>query len=70
MAVINLITALVSALYFSNRKRVNVECKEKTVDEDNCSSGKTSTNEFSIFTIEDKLVATSGSISKINNNSI
>lgn len=68
MAVINLITAIVSGLYFLNRRRVNVKCEEKEVHENDCNSSvKTSSNEFSIFTIEDKLVASSGSILKIEN---
>lgn len=67
MAVINLVTGIVSGLYFLNRKRVNVKCEQKETTENDCSSVKTSSNEFSIFTIEDKLVASSGSIMKIEN---
>lgn len=67
MAVVNLVTAIICGFYFFNRKRVNIHCEEKEIKKDDCSSVNTTSNEFSIFTIEDKLVANSGSISRIEN---
>lgn len=67
MAAINLVTGIVSGAYFLNRKRVDIKCEEKGASENECNSVQASSNEFSIFTVEDKLVARSGSISKIEN---
>lgn len=64
MAAINLTTGIISGAYFLNRKRVHVKCEEKGAQENVQTSGN---NEFSIFTVEDKLVARSGSICKIEN---
>lgn len=64
IAILNLVIAIISGLYFFNRKRVDVECEHKKPDETDSSAPS---NEFSIFTIEDKLVARSGSIASIEN---
>lgn len=67
MAFINLLTAIVSGVYFFHRKAAKVECERVGEAGKGVSIMKANSNEFSIFTIEDKLVAKSGSIVAIKN---
>lgn len=67
MAVINLVTAILSGVYFFKRKAVNVECERKEPERKEGGIFKAPTRKFSIFTIEDKLLAKSGSIATIEN---